>query len=341
MKPKVSIIVPCWNVEKYLNRCVDSLIHQTLKDIEIILVDDESPDSVPQMCDEWASKDQRIKVIHKKNAGLGMACNSGIEVATGSYIAFCDSDDYVDRECYESMYDEAIKSNSDAVFCGIKRINQNGVILPMFHVEKPQLYSKDKINDFIFGMIASDINDPTERSRPMSAKIAIYSGDIVRTNKIRFHSERQYISEDLLFNIDFLIHSKQILESTNTFYYYYVNTSSLSQIYREDRFEKYLILRKYLLDTYDFGKRNHTFCQRVDKMVIGYTRSAMRKIVNSNKSYREKQKCLKIICRDNIWSEISNEFPVKDLPLIKRIVFLLTKYKLSFLLFWVFRFMGK
>lgn len=85
---KVSIIVPVYNVEKYLDRCLTSLINQTLKDIEIILVDDESPDNCPAICDNYAQKDPRIKVIHKKNQGLGMACNSGMENATGEYIAF-------------------------------------------------------------------------------------------------------------------------------------------------------------------------------------------------------------------------------------------------------------
>ena len=97
---KVSIIVPVYNVE----RCLTSLINQTLKDIEIILVDDESPDNCPAICDDYAQKDPRIKVIHKKNQGLGMACNSGMENATGEYIAFCDSDDYVDNCMYENMY---------------------------------------------------------------------------------------------------------------------------------------------------------------------------------------------------------------------------------------------
>ena len=103
MNPKVSIVVPVYRVECYLDRCVQSLVNQTLKEIEIILVDDGSPDKCPQMCDEYAKKDYRVKVIHKQNAGLGMACNSGIEVATGDYIAFCDSDDYVDVKMQETM----------------------------------------------------------------------------------------------------------------------------------------------------------------------------------------------------------------------------------------------
>ena len=92
---KVSIVVPIYNVEKYLKQCVESIINQTLKDIEIILVYDCSPDNCPQMCDDYARRDNRIKVLHKKNGGLSSARNAGIEVATGDYIGFVDSDDYI------------------------------------------------------------------------------------------------------------------------------------------------------------------------------------------------------------------------------------------------------
>lgn len=118
--PKVSIIVPIYNVEKYLDRCIQSLVNQTLNDIEIILVDDGSPDNCPSMCDEYAQKDNRIKVIHKQNAGLGYARNSGLEIAIGEYIAFVDSDDYVDTSMYETLYKKAITISADAVFVDLK-----------------------------------------------------------------------------------------------------------------------------------------------------------------------------------------------------------------------------
>ena len=102
--PLVSIIVPIYNVEPYLDRCIQSLINQTLENIEIILVDDESPDNCPQMCDAYAKQDRRIKVIHKKNGGLGLARNSGLEIATGEFVAFVDSDDYVDIAMYQNLY---------------------------------------------------------------------------------------------------------------------------------------------------------------------------------------------------------------------------------------------
>ena len=116
--PKVSIIVPIYNVERYLDRCMDSLLHQTLEDIELILVDDGSPDQCPQMCEKYAELDSRVKVVHKKNAGLGLARNSGLGIATGEYVAFIDSDDFVDLDMYGTLYAETEKYPYDAVYCG-------------------------------------------------------------------------------------------------------------------------------------------------------------------------------------------------------------------------------
>lgn len=113
---KISIIVPCFKVEKYLERCLDSLRNQMLQEVEIILVDDGSPDRVPQICDEYARRDSRIKVVHKENEGLGYARNSGLNIASGDYVAFVDSDDFVELNMYQTLYDEAQKENADVVF---------------------------------------------------------------------------------------------------------------------------------------------------------------------------------------------------------------------------------
>jgi len=100
---KVSVVIPIYNVEKYLDRCVNSVINQTYKDLEIILVNDGSPDNCPQMCDEWAQKDNRIKVLHKQNGGLMSAWMAGVNIATGEYIAFIDSDDWVELDFVEEL----------------------------------------------------------------------------------------------------------------------------------------------------------------------------------------------------------------------------------------------
>ncbi|PWM44236.1 MAG: glycosyl transferase family 2 [Clostridiales bacterium] len=115
--PKISIIVPIYNVEPYLDKCVNSILSQTFTDFELILVDDDSPDRCGEMCDEYAKNDNRIKVIHRKNGGLSAARNSGIDVAKGEYIGFIDSDDYIDEGMYEHLYKAITKYDAD-IACG-------------------------------------------------------------------------------------------------------------------------------------------------------------------------------------------------------------------------------
>ncbi|MFR2551722.1 MAG: glycosyltransferase [Clostridioides difficile] len=117
--PKISIIVPVYNVEKYLEKCVRSILAQTFTDFELILVDDGSLDSSGAMCDQFAEQDQRVKVIHKENGGLSDARNAGIELATGEYLGFVDSDDYIADDMYELLYTNIVKEDADLSICGI------------------------------------------------------------------------------------------------------------------------------------------------------------------------------------------------------------------------------
>lgn len=118
---KLSIIIPVYNVEKYIYECIDSVINQTLRDIEIILVDDASPDNCGIICDEYAAKDNRIKVIHKENGGLCSARNAGIEIATSDFICFLDSDDYARPFAYEELHNVIIENDADMVICHYDR----------------------------------------------------------------------------------------------------------------------------------------------------------------------------------------------------------------------------
>lgn len=125
MKPLISVIVPIYKVEQYLCRCVECLTAQTYKNLEIILVDDGSPDNCPQLCDAYAKKDSRIKVIHKKNGGLSDARNAGMKVATGEYISFIDSDDYVSNDFIETLYNAILSENSDIVECSVVKFYED------------------------------------------------------------------------------------------------------------------------------------------------------------------------------------------------------------------------
>ena len=114
---KISIAVPVYNVEKYISKCIESLLSQTQKDIEIILVDDGSTDNSGLICDDYAQKDKRIRVIHKQNGGLGAARQSGLEVASGDYFCVCDADDWVEPAMYEELCKKAIETGADIVMC--------------------------------------------------------------------------------------------------------------------------------------------------------------------------------------------------------------------------------
>ncbi len=126
--PAISVIVPVYNVQNYLSKCINSILNQTFTDLEIILVDDGSTDNSGAICDEYANKDSRIKVIHKANGGLSDARNAGLDICTGDYIGFVDSDDWIALDMYETLYNFATKENLDVAMCGSSDVYDNRVI---------------------------------------------------------------------------------------------------------------------------------------------------------------------------------------------------------------------
>lgn len=140
-KALISVIIPIYGVEEYLNQCIQSVVSQTYQNLEIILVDDGSQDACPRMCDMWAKKDTRIVVIHKENGGLSDARNAGMKVAIGQYIAFVDSDDWIEKEMYENMMNVLQNQNADIVECGTSYI-LNSKIIRRTGIPEMRLYSR-------------------------------------------------------------------------------------------------------------------------------------------------------------------------------------------------------
>lgn len=122
--PEISVIVPVYKVEKYLDRCIESIVNQTYPDFELILVDDGSPDGSPILCDKWAEKDSRVHVIHKKNGGASSARNAGLKIAKGNWIAFADSDDWLDRTALKTLYDLANQYNVPMAIGGMRVVQK-------------------------------------------------------------------------------------------------------------------------------------------------------------------------------------------------------------------------
>lgn len=150
MYPLISIIVPVYNVENYLRKCLDSIVNQTYKNLEIILIDDGSDDNSDKICDEYATKDNRIVVIHKINGGLSDARNAGLEIAKGEYIGFVDSDDYISEDMYEFLYNLAIENDLDVAMCASCNVYEDG------KVKRPKVFEtlffdkKEKIIENLF-----------------------------------------------------------------------------------------------------------------------------------------------------------------------------------------------
>ena len=140
-QPLITVIVPVYNVEKYLRRCLDSIIRQTYQNLEILCIDDGSIDNSGEICEQYAARDARIKVIHQENQGLSTARNRGLDTATGEYIAFVDSDDYIAADVLEQLYQSAVSSDATCVICGYNCVDSNGSILSTYSVHSVQQYS--------------------------------------------------------------------------------------------------------------------------------------------------------------------------------------------------------
>ena len=150
VEPLISVIVPIYKVEKYLRKCVDSILRQTFANLEIILVNDGSPDECAEICNEYQKTDCRIKVIHKSNGGLSSARNAGLDIAKGDYIGFVDSDDWIEPEMYQKLIETAMNSEADVVQCGYKVVTEEGNLVREYISEREDFFGGNEIADAFF-----------------------------------------------------------------------------------------------------------------------------------------------------------------------------------------------
>ena len=188
----ISIIVPVYNVEKYIRKCLDSIIGQTYTDLEIILVDDGSPDNSGAICDEYAKNDSRIKVIHKQNGGLSSARNAGLDVASGEFVTFIDSDDYIEADTISSVVDAISQKQVEIVLIREKQVNQKGETTKKVG-DKPTNTTFYKGKDFLVELVlGKQINGACDK---------FYKRECI--NNLRFEEGRHH-GEDMLFNVQYL-----------------------------------------------------------------------------------------------------------------------------------------
>lgn len=322
--PAVSIIVPIYNVEKYFNRCLDSIRNQTQKNIEIILVDDESSDRCPTLCDQAAEIDDRIRVIHKKNEGLGYARNSGLDIATGEYVYFVDSDDYLEKNAVETLYLKAKQDDVDICFAGVFLENDKGEIRRNVPIFSEKVYRQPFITEKILtGMmgLAPTAKDSTQVR--MSAWQGIYRRGLLEKNKSRFPSEREFISEDIIFQIDVLPKATTLKYISNCLYYHIVdNPDSLTHKYNPERFEKYTQL---YIEEIKRVSQYKTFCEmklRAQELYLGNTRMCLKQIVAQKgaKGRTFVMHELKSIANNKVMQSVLSEYPYWKNPLKRALI---------------------
>lgn len=233
--PCVSVIIPIYNVEKYLKTCLDSLINQTLTEIEMICVNDGSTDKSPEILEEFAQKDERIKIINKENEGIGAARKTGLDAACGQFIAFVDSDDWLKPEALEELYKNAISNNSDLVMFDLLRYDENhdhfnseaGINLESF-------FKNEKINFERFTFTYKDIK-PYLLNKSFAAWTKLYKTEILRSYD-DFYFPKHTTKEDVPFHVQVMLRAKKISYCPQKLYIYRIsNIGSISNVSSKSR----------------------------------------------------------------------------------------------------------
>lgn len=238
MKKTITVIVPVYNVENYLDKCIRSIQQQTFKDLDIILVDDGSTDSSPSICDKYAIEDKRVRVIHKKNGGLSSARNAGLEYALGDYVSFIDSDDYIAPDFYESLL--ALSEDERTIPCShIVRVDENGNITLRNdpHISGGEITTKDYIRELLL-----HIGDVSVCSK-------LFPKKTIET--LRFDESR--LNEDLLFITEILSQIRHIRFTDKIGYYYLCRSNSISSKYGkaiEDMVGNSIVFKKKAMSLY-------------------------------------------------------------------------------------------
>lgn len=247
--PYFSLILPVYNVEKYVKRCVNSLLRQEYTDYEIILVDDGSTDSSGSICDKLADKNNNIFAYHKENGGLSDARNYGMDRAKGNYILFIDSDDWVDEKLLISLHNHLNKSNVDILKFGFQKMQEGNYKNTFFSYFNIGVYDRRQIEETILPYtIGPKRLFCHEQNACKSVWSHVYSLNFLRENNIRFVSEREILNEDYLFNLHTLLYAKSLEVTHYILYYYDYREGSLSKRYITNEFERKLKLhREYKL----------------------------------------------------------------------------------------------
>lgn len=233
--PKFSVVVPIYKVEKYLPRCIDSLIGQTLKDIEIILVDDGSPDGSPAICDEYAAKDNRIKVIHKKNEGVSAARNDGLAQATGEWVICFDSDDWAETDACENIYKAGEESGADVVIADIFRVMGGQKTYSQLFEDEFEYTSREDIKNVAISVFYPRCSPLTHKGSttgfggPWNKAVR---RSLIAEHGLQFNTDLMGVYDDRMFALNAYVRASKIKYIHKAVYNYVLVENSITRVYK-------------------------------------------------------------------------------------------------------------
>lgn len=340
---KISIIVPIYNAEKYIERNLESLINQSLKEVEIILINDGSTDNSLEICNRYAALDKRITIIDKVNEGVSIARNKGLEVAKGEYIGFVDADDYIESEMYEKMYNRVVCSQSDMCVCNYFINTQNTIVRISNNLDTILIKDREIKENFIKPMIAPKDIGETEGILGFRGPVMyLYKRSVIKENKIKF-DKNLVIGEDFLFNLIYINKINKIAVERNYYYHYCINNDSAITRYRENWWEihRYLILK--IEECLKSNKLDEKFRKRLNVMKINYLIGAIVNEThpNNKKLYKQKIETLKTIFKDDIIKQSLINYTYKQSDIKRKVWAKLIKNNNIRSLYWYYKVKAK
>lgn len=326
MQDLVSIVMPVYNVEDFLDRSVGSVVNQTYKNLEIILVDDGSVDASPAMCDEWARKDSRIKVFHKENAGPGTARNTGIDNATGKYIFFLDSDDSVDETLVEKCVNSARENNSQVVLFSRNNIYDDGkVVHKKVNVPAYTFDNNGIVNQLLPSLFSYKMGFGVS---PWSK---MYDLEIIKSLGVRFMSERETTSEDAYFALEFYPRLEAASVVPECLYNYYIRDNSFSRAYKPGRQARNNEFLNLCVSYVNAKGLPQVLITNITNRYHTLTLSTLSQIAKSDISAKEKKRAIKEIFTDSVLRNTLSKDALSLSSSVNRLFWQLLKFKCYYL----------
>lgn len=320
--PKIAVIIACYNGSDYIRKCIDSIINQTYKNLEIICVNDGSTDDTLEILETYGAKDPRILIIDQKNKGLSETRNVGVQASTCDWLMFVDNDDWISHKLVEETYQK--NQDVDLYCCSYNRVFKNKELPRTLNLSGK--YTAEIIQKRLVGLTGRELSDPTQADSLVTAWGKIYRSELIKDFDIRFLDSKIIGTEDAFFNIQYLANCTNVFVVDKPLYFYRkYNETSLTSNYNKGLLDKWKNL--YSLIETEVSAKDQSFQVALQNRIsLGFLGVSLNEILAKTTEY-SKYKNIKGILRDPIYQKSFREFDIKEMPLQWRMFYGLAKIR--------------